>query len=697
MRDERRSVHIMAAMAWEDAGRMAWQNLLLLGFDPDEAEKKHGVVLCEQTFLQQQMAGSGLGPHKAMEVVMHFLMLKAIVTEAQAPLKMLFPVVEKQQARDFRKFLTDNLGALQKARELPPAPLIRSTVFDTPCGPKFCQVLFHVTQFTMKRQMLAMKKSAALAVPTFQRQNARSLVRVARHRVAHERQLFFDHIRRAGAAQEHWTQFAHEFVDAYQSATGNRAEVAAAQQALLSNTVDSEICLDHSAAETKAEDADKSVRSMWMVVADSTVASAPEREAVERLLINVGHEKSINITALVRQRSQELDPSAPIADERLDMEALLQRWAANIGQVHRQLLQNTAGRAGLERLAASAPDVQGLAQESHARFVTAQNLRSQLAADVEGIRRSIMDLRRNVEQRYAGAVMDHDASLEQEEATPRASFKPVGWESLASRASPKRDDACFEHVSRAREHKVSGSGIGGGTSSPSSRDTTSASRASTRSPSTFEATQLAAEVRGSIRASPMNGMSVPEGSNANVNELDMLDMRTQHLRQQLASPQVSCAQASSTFASSTVAQKPSPLPPSSESGRVSNGIAIGAKPSPPATPPPLFAALRGKRLSHGDSTPSPPCSKTVLVQQEVLVGKEVACDPALSEIQRRRASLRSKLADALEDDILAPLSIAGRAPEVLKMLSPKMLSPPKQAGKGSVVQDDNLVGRYFDD
>jgi len=683
----------MSAMAWEDAGRMAWQNLLLLGFDPDEAEKKHGVVLCEQTFLQQQMAGSGLGPHKAMEVVMNFLMLKTIVTEAQAPLKMLFPVMEKQQARDFRKFLTDNLGALQKARELPPAPLIRSTVFDTPCGPKFCQVLFHVTQFTMKRQMLAMKKSAALAVPTFQRQNARSLVRVARHRVAHERQLFFDHIRRAGAAQEHWTQFVHEFVDDYQSATGKRAEVAAAQQVLLSNTVDSEICLDHSVAEARAEDADKSVRSMWTVVADSIVASAPEREAVERLLINVGHEKSINITALVRQRSQELDPSAPIVDERLDMEALLQRWAANIGQVHRQLLQNTAGRAGLERLAASAPDVQGLAQESHARFVTAQNLRSQLAADVEGIRRSIMDLRRNVEQRYAGAVMDHDASLEQEEATPHASF----IHSLASRASPKRDDAYFEHVSRARELKVSGSGIGGVTSSPSSRDTTSASRASTRSPSTFEATQLATEVRGSIRASPMNGMSVHERSNANVNELDMLDMRTQHLRQQLASPRVSRAQASSSFASSAVAQKPSPLLPSSESGRASNGIAIGAKPSPPATPPPLFAALRGKRLSHGDSTPSPPCSKTVLVQQEVLVGKEVACDPALSEIQRRRASLRSKLAGALEDDILAPLSIAGRAPEVLKMLSPKMLSPPKQAGKGSVVQDDNLVGRYFDD
>ena len=105
----------MAAMSWEDAGRLAFQNLLLLGLDTDEVEKKHSVELSEQTFLQQHMAGSGLGPHKAMEVVMHFLMLKVLAPELQAPLKQLFPVTDKQQARDFRKFVTDHLSALQKA------------------------------------------------------------------------------------------------------------------------------------------------------------------------------------------------------------------------------------------------------------------------------------------------------------------------------------------------------------------------------------------------------------------------------------------------------------------------------------------------------------------------------------------------------------------------------------------------------
>ena len=350
----------MSAMAWEDAGRLAFQNVLLLGFDPEEAEKKHGVAITEHTFLLQQMAGSGLGPHKAFEVVAHFLILKVLPPESHAPLKMLFPVVEKQQGRDFRKFVTDTLSALQKARDLPPSPLIRSTVFDSPCGPKFCQVLFHVSQHVMRRQLLTMKKLSALAMPAFQRQNARSLVRVTRQRVVYERKLFLDHIRRAEAASQHWMQFEHDFVEAYKTAAGNRAEVQAAQQSLLSEMTDADICLDHEAAEAKAEEADKLVRSKWTSVEDSGVASASQRAAVECLLVKPGREKCINISELMRQNSQALDSSAPIAGERLDMEALLQRWAANIGQIHRQLLQNAAGRDGLQRLAAAAPDLQVL-------------------------------------------------------------------------------------------------------------------------------------------------------------------------------------------------------------------------------------------------------------------------------------------------------------------------------------------------
>ena len=59
--------------------------------------------------------------------------------------------------------------------------------------------------------------------------------------------------RRAGAAHEHWAQFAHEFVEAHEAAVGSRAEVAAAQQALQAEEADSDVCLDHEAAEARAE------------------------------------------------------------------------------------------------------------------------------------------------------------------------------------------------------------------------------------------------------------------------------------------------------------------------------------------------------------------------------------------------------------------------------------------------------------
>lgn len=684
----------MAAMPWEDAGRMAWQNVLLLGFDPEEAEKKHSVAITEQTFLQQQMAGSGLGPHKAMEVVMHFLMLKGLVSEAQTPLKMLFPVVEKQQGRDFRKFVTENLSALQKARELPPSPLIRSTVFDSPCGPKFCQVLFHFSQYAMRRQLLAMKKSAALAQPAFQRQNARSLVRVTRQRVAHERDLFLDHIRRAGAAQEHWTQFAHEFAEAFNTAAGNRAEVSAAQQALMSQELDSDICLDHDAAEAKAMDADKSVRSKWTSIELSGLASASQREAVERLLVNVGQEKSINISEIMRQKLQALDPSAPIVAERLDMEALLQRWAANIGQVHRQLLQNIAGRQGLERLADSATDLQDLAEEAHARFTTAQTLRSQLAADVEAVRRSIGDLRRNVSQRYAETVMDHDASLEEEAAVPSASKSPYNDYGM-SRERDHHDSAS----SALTDDGTLLSGIG----SPSSRYR--ASRGSNRSPSTVQisptgAAQQRDSLQSACRASPVNSVGVygggggSNGASAST-KISELDMRVQHLRKQLASPQPPALSPSALSLPDTSQKRPTPSPLSSDSvNSITNGQ---AKPSPPKTPPPLYAALRGKRLSNGDSNPatlSPPAATTKTVLQ---------VSEAQSEIERRRMSLRSKLAGALDDDILAPPSLslstatAASAGVLDHLLAKDITSPPKLAGKGSVVQDDVAVGKYFDE
>ena len=48
----------MSAIPWEEAGRLAFQNLLLLGFDPDEAEKRHGAGISEETFLQPHMAAA---------------------------------------------------------------------------------------------------------------------------------------------------------------------------------------------------------------------------------------------------------------------------------------------------------------------------------------------------------------------------------------------------------------------------------------------------------------------------------------------------------------------------------------------------------------------------------------------------------------------------------------------------------------
>ena len=673
----------MAAMAWEDAGRLAFQNMQLLGFDPDEAAQRHGAEVGEATFLKTAMAGSGLGPHREMEAVMHFLMLRILAPDAQAPLKALFPVVDKQQARDFRKFVADHLGALQKAKELPPGPLIRVAIFEQPCGPKFCQVLFHVSQYAMKRQILAMKKTVA-PVPAFQRQNARTLVRVARRRVVHERHLFLDYIRRAGAAQEYWTQFADEFVEAHQKTAASRAQVAAVQHALASqrqNKDDS--CPDHEAAEAHAEDLDQSVRSMWMAVEGSGLTSSSQREAVERLLVNVSDEKKINIAERMRQRSQALDPSAPVGDENVDMESLLQRWAANIGSLHRQLLVNTAGRGGLERMAKSETDIRSLAEAAQGRLVSAQELRRQLAADVEGMRHSLADLRRIVAQRCDGGL-DQDSSLEVEDAERSVSRSPAR----------ERGGTGLQTSPPSEKHLVHISPAGSGTSTLSNQSQPVVNEAAAAA---AVGAAGAAPADGAESAVSQDGVSATRQTSTSA-KISELDARMRQLRDKLSSPQnaavADVADSTPSFSSSPKPRlAPAPL------------TTVASLVKPPPTPPPAYSALRSKRQSNSKAAPSPAAlAPSSVVTAEPANGQALASlDPAPSEIDRRRALLRNKMTAALDDDDLLapPVAISTGTPDVAQDALAgghlaQVISPPKHAGKGSVVGDDpTSVGRFF--
>ncbi|MGB1591997.1 MAG: hypothetical protein ACPIOQ_04525, partial [Promethearchaeia archaeon] len=578
--------------------------------------------------------------------------------------------------------VADHLGALQKAKELPPGPLIRVAIFEQPCGPKFCQVLFHVSQYAMKRQILAMKKTVA-PVPAFQRQNARTLVRVARRRVVHERHLFLDHIRRAGAAQEYWTQFADEFVEAHQKTAASRAQVAAAQHAVASqreNKDDS--CPDHEAAEARAEDLDQSVRSMWMAVEGSGLTSSSQREAVERLLVNVSDEKKINIAERMRQRSQALDPSAPVADENVDMESLLQRWAANIGSVHRQLLVNTAGRGGLERMAKSETDIRSLAEAAQGRLVSAQELRRQLAADVEGMRHSLADLRRIVAQRCDGGL-DQDSSLEVEDAERSVSRSPAR----------ERGGTGLQTSPTSEKHLVHISPAGSGTSTLSNQSQPVVNEAAAAA---AVGAAGAAPADGAESAVSQDGVSATRQTSTSA-KISELDARMRQLRDKLSSPQnaaVADVADTPSFSSSPKPRlAPAPL------------TTVASLVKPPPTPPPAYSALRSKRQSNSKAAPSPAAlAPSSVVTAEPANGQALASlDPAPSEIDRRRALLRNKMTAALDDDDLLapPVAISTGTPDVAQDALAgghlaQVISPPKHAGKGSVVGDDpTTVGRFF--
>jgi hypothetical protein len=325
----------------EDVSRLAFQNLLLLGLDVEEMSSKHGIIM---------NAGTLVGPiasQKAMEIVLHFIMLKLFPSEAGQALKLLWPIVDKSQQRDFRKFVTDKFVQLQKDRELLPVPPIRGAVIDNPVGPKFCQLLLQATQLIMKRQIKMHRPYICTQPPSFKRGYSSALIRVCQMHLIRERDTFLKSVADILSAQDYWKSTSEKLISVYDSAQREQADFRAKFEILIAKS-GTEFLTERSMTDRQST-ANHTMES-WRDI-QSILGSPQEITITESVIFSNDERARISVT----------NGCPEIAGtDQLELPSLLKRWAASISQLQRHLTRNSACRTSLERLSEKEADLNNL-------------------------------------------------------------------------------------------------------------------------------------------------------------------------------------------------------------------------------------------------------------------------------------------------------------------------------------------------
>ncbi|KAJ1489912.1 HAUS augmin-like complex subunit 6 N-terminus-domain-containing protein [Baffinella frigidus] len=346
----------------EEAAQVAFNNLLLLGLDVEDVEARYGCSLDPSTFTASSC------PQKPVEVVLHFLMVRAYPSEMAQAFKLLWPVVDAAQGREFRKVVAEKLTGMQKAKDLPGTPIIRASIIDAGCGAKFCWTLLHLSRFVLRAAMPNGCPNLSFATPPTLPPGAEgveALLRLSRLQEAAAQDAFLTDVRASAAAHARWKEFDSKCTARLAEVVRKRADVKAAlEEEMGAAPLDVEHVAERVTAAANRLDAH------WAAVAPLTSHTAPSSRAVQRVLLDGDAPTTVILPATYAPTA--LSPGAP------ELEGLLQRWAACLSQVQRQLTHHSAGREGLRLLGEAADGAQRAAHQGsqglEAAHATRRNL-----------------------------------------------------------------------------------------------------------------------------------------------------------------------------------------------------------------------------------------------------------------------------------------------------------------------------------
>ena len=180
-------------------------NLQLLGFDSEAMERRLRIPFRPDMFK--------LPNKKGFEVVMHFLFQKLDAVKCREMMRDCWPVDSKSKESAFRRVCNTWLTAIEKDDQDAHLPRINASVFMSPGGDRFCQLLLCFSRYVLYK--LSVKENGKktrdfLRYPVLEPETSHlgeTVANAIKCGVIRERKRFLEHVQMATAMQDKWRKY----------------------------------------------------------------------------------------------------------------------------------------------------------------------------------------------------------------------------------------------------------------------------------------------------------------------------------------------------------------------------------------------------------------------------------------------------------------------------------------------------------
>ncbi|XP_072167455.1 uncharacterized protein [Diadema setosum] len=432
-------------------------SLLLLGFDCEEMEGKYYTPFSKDMF--------ALPNKKCFEVVMHFLFHKLNPAMAQDKFRYCWPIFDKKQEQNFRKVVYNWLSEVKKEEGDCFLPRIVPSLFLSPGGDKFYNLLLHFSRYVMHKTILGengAKERELLLYPEVPAKKPHLVGLVGRGLQAscvRHRNSFLAQLQQDLILQEQWSAYAKELVSDYRRLTKQVRELEQQirqEEALLMEQAQARgspslskrrrsgalLEAEWDMMAIKRTQQVQKVRDMWTTVGKCLMNQRHERDVVESILEGAasryrvdGSELNVQVPEmLLRECHKEIEKrnvGNTYQGGKLNLVSLIQLWNLSL-----RLYLEKLHQAPIADCDSIQPSVVTHVHTHHAHLTNLQALRSSMSREVlPSIKSSIKSL--NQQLQVGRDVPTRDGSprgarshfLEQGlwllPATPPVSFEPA--------------------------------------------------------------------------------------------------------------------------------------------------------------------------------------------------------------------------------------------------------------------------------
>lgn len=432
-----------------DMKQLFFNNIQLLGFDAASMEASHHIPFNKAMFELPNKRGA--------EVVLHYLFDRLNPTMCREAFRDCWPILDKKREQGFRKTCSNWLTNISQEEPDSHLPRINASLFMSPGGEKFYQLLFHFSGYVLQKVLdteLGSKTTERLKYPVLTSQNLQLgdvilkdlLCSSIRHRTN-----YFSVAQLNVKASKTWKETADEFVKEYRKLNKEIRELDYKVREEEQKSVEASLARgspgkrrsgqsEHFDPEfdprtIKRAQRVQQVRDMWKQLDDFDRTEAAEREVVESIVertINKFKLDAANISVkvpdmLLRECGEEIrrrNVDNTYQGGKLNLVSVLQLWNLCL-----HLYLEKINQVGVPKFE---EEVQKLTSQVHVQQNYAQNaqtLRQQMSERIPKLKSSIEKLQAKLD-----AALFQDKSPESIRTTslglglvgpsPQPSFSP---------------------------------------------------------------------------------------------------------------------------------------------------------------------------------------------------------------------------------------------------------------------------------